>query len=284
MIGFSQKHLWIHGNKRMKKNILYSQEIQIIIKIISLIAMIILVISNTRRIESYGVRQLLINSYEFVTFVINFISILLFFLLILYPMKIEIFSVGSFLYGIQILLFEPQNNIGILMYGLSIITLYARGMFNKHRRIKNVIASILFVAFILSELRFGKELFFRCVLEKMAYIFLLFLCLFFFQVYTLDVFETNDSNNKLDIQKFPELKKRDAEWLVEILNGEKYEALAINYHMSLGSVKNRLKIIFDEIGVGDKQGFLNKYSDYEISYGDNFSSIKNKKKKKFFNI
>lgn len=54
----------------------------------------------------------------------------------------------------------------------------------------------------------------------------------------------------------------------------------INYHMSLGAVKNRLKILFDEIGVGDKQGFLNKYSDYEICYGDDFSSIK----KKLFNI
>ncbi|MCR4940607.1 MAG: hypothetical protein K5930_10950, partial [Treponemataceae bacterium] len=77
---------------------------------------------------------------------------------------------------------------------------------------------------------------------------------------------------KLDIQEFPELKKRDAEWLAKILCGEKYEYLSINYKMSLGSVKNRLKIIYAEIGVGDKLGFLNKYSDYEICYGDNFSS------------
>ena len=44
--------------------------------------------------------------------------------------------------------------------------------------------------------------------------------------------------------------------------------------MSLGSVKNRLKVIFDEIGAGDKQGFLNKYSDYEICYGEEYSSLK----------
>ena len=43
----------------------------------------------------------------------------------------------------------------------------------------------------------------------------------------------------------------------------------------------RFKVIFNEIGVGDKKGFLNKYSDYEICYGDDFSSIK---KKKLFHI
>lgn len=45
--------------------------------------------------------------------------------------------------------------------------------------------------------------------------------------------------------------------------------------MSLGSVKNRLRVIFDELEVGDKQGFLNKYSDFEICYGAEFSSINN---------
>ena len=43
--------------------------------------------------------------------------------------------------------------------------------------------------------------------------------------------------------------------------------------MSIGSVKNRIKVIFDIIGVGDKKGFLNKYSDFQICYGDDFSSI-----------
>ncbi len=37
--------------------------------------------------------------------------------------------------------------------------------------------------------------------------------------------------------------------------------------MSIGSVKNRFKIIFDELGVRDREDFLNKYSDYEICYG-----------------
>lgn len=200
----------------MAKTNVYSHTIQTGIRIISLVAIIILVISNTLRIETYDIKQLISMHYEFFSFIINCITTILFFIIIMYPTKLGLLSIIPFLYGSLILIFEPQNNMGILMFGLSIITLYARGFFNK-----------------------------------------------------------------LDIQKIAELNKRDAEWLADIINGEKYESLAIKYHMSLGSVKNRLKVIFDEIGVGDKQGFLNKYSDYEICYGDDFSS---KKKKKLFNI
>lgn len=40
-----------------------------------------------------------------------------------------------------------------------------------------------------------------------------------------------------------------------------------------GTFSTLAKIIFDEIGAGDKQGFLNKYSDYEICYGEEYSSL-----------
>ena len=170
------------------------------------------------------------------------------------------------------------------MYGLSIMTLYARGILNKHKKIKETIILVVFFALVFSEVRFGKEIFLSNLLEKIAYSFVFIMSLFFFQAYTFDMFETDKSNHKLDIQEFPELKKRDAEWLAEILNGEKYEYLSIKYHMSLGAVKNRLKIIYDEIGVGDKLGFMNKYSDYEICYGNDFSSTKMNEKKQFFDV
>lgn len=265
----------------MKRTNSYSKEMQATIKIFSLIGLIILVISNINRVNIYSFKQLIAVKYEFITFLVNCISIVLFLFVIIYPLKLGILSSISLLYGIMILVFEPMNNIGILMYGLSIMILYARGMFNKRKKVKEIIAFAFFVALILSELRFGKEIFFSCLLVKVAYSFTFFLCLFFFQAYTFDMFEAVTSNKKLDIKKFPELKKRDAEWLVEILNGIKYEYLAINYQMSLGSVKNRVKIIFDVIGVGDKQGFFNKYSDYEISYGDEFSSAN---KEKLFDV
>lgn len=265
----------------MKKVNIYSNEIQLVIRIISLLAIIILVISNIRKVEFLGLEEFLKFSLNSFAFVVNCISIFLFFLLAIFPARVEILSLISSLYGISIILFEPQNNLSILMCGLSLMSLYARGMFNKHKRIKEAGVFIFLLILILSELRFGKEIFINCFFEKLAYSFVFLLCLFFTQAYIFDVFETNTLNRKLDIQEFPELKKRDAEWLIEIINGQKYEAIAIDYHMSLGSVKNRFKIIFNELGVGDKKGFLNKYSDYEICYGDAYSSVK---KNKLFNV
>lgn len=42
--------------------------------------------------------------------------------------------------------------------------------------------------------------------------------------------------------------------------------------MTEGSVKNRMKIIYETLGVGDKQGFLNKYSEFEIYFEEQISN------------
>ena len=256
----------------MEKIELYSKKTQTIIRLISLLAIIILIISNIRWVIHLGLRQLL-KSYMLYTLIINFISIILFLLVFFFPSKLTILSIVSFLYSTVILIFIPDNNLGVLMYGLSVMTLYARGILRKHKRKKEIIILVVFFILVFSEVRFGKEIFLSSFIEKMAFSFVFIMSIFFFKAYAFDIFETDNSKKKLDIQKFPELKKRDAEWLAKILYGEKYEYLAINYKMSLGSVKNRLKMIYAEIGVGDKLGFLNKYSDYEICFGDIFSSI-----------
>lgn len=262
---------------KQNENNLYSPKIRLFIRIISFIAIMILVSSNLKRVNGFGLKSLYNYPLELFSFIINCISIILFIFVIVFPAKLAILSLISFIYGVLILLFEPQNNLGILMYGLSIITLYARGTLNKHKKIKEIFFFIIYFALIFSELRFGIKTFMTCFLEKIAYSFVFMMSLLFLHIYSFDLFETATSNNTLDIQKFPKLRKRDAVWLAEILNGKKYEFLAVEYQMSLGSVKNRFKIIFDEIGCGDKQGFFNKYSDYKICYGEEFSFDKNKK-------
>ena len=257
----------------MKKANLYSNKTQILIRIISLLATIILVMSNTQRFLNFELQNLLTEKFEFFTFVINSISIILFLIVILFPAKMGLFSILSFIYGTIILVFEPENNLGILMFWLSIVTLHARGFFNQKKKLKEIITTIIFFGLIISELRFGSDIFFSNILEKFAYIFIYFISLFFFQIYVTDKLDILENNKKLDLQKYPELKKRDAQWLADILNGEKYEYLAVTYHMSINKIKNRIKVIFDIIGVGDKKGFLNKYSDFQICYGDDFSSI-----------
>ena len=47
-----------------------------------------------------------------------------------------------------------------------------------------------------------------------------------------------------------------------------YDAIAIKSKVAPGTVKNRLKFIFSVLEVGDKQGFINEYSTFEICYGE----------------
>ena len=47
-----------------------------------------------------------------------------------------------------------------------------------------------------------------------------------------------------------------------------YDAIAIKSKVAPGTVKNRLKFIFSVLEVGDKHGFLNEYSTFEICYGE----------------
>jgi len=62
------------------------------------------------------------------------------------------------------------------------------------------------------------------------------------------------------------LSKRDCEWLLRIQNGEKYEVLAIEYNLSVGSVKNRLKNIYKTLDVSDRTEFEKKFKSYKIVF------------------
>lgn len=63
----------------MKKVNIYSTGIQLSIRIISLLATIILVISNTRKVIIFGLENLVNYRTDFYGFIINCISIILFF-------------------------------------------------------------------------------------------------------------------------------------------------------------------------------------------------------------
>ena len=116
--------------------------------------------SNTQRFLNFELQNLLTEKFEFFTFVINSISIILFLIVILFPAKMGLFSILSFIYGTIILVFEPENNLGILMFWLSIVTLHARGFFNQKKKLKEIITTIIFFGLIISELRFGSDIFF----------------------------------------------------------------------------------------------------------------------------
>ena len=251
----------------MNNNLLYNPKLHLVFRIFYFSAIVILSISTLDQIFQTGITETYENKVLFFKALVNILSVLCFLFVFAFPWKIEICAVISFMYSIFIFILEPENPMSVFMYLLSMEILYARGYFNKQRQIKKILSAIIFISAILSEMRFGFNAFADYFIEKLGYIFIGLLILFFFRAYLIDLFNTS-SDCILDIKKYPGLKYRDAKWLYLIQKREKYETIAIEFHMSIGSVKNRLKIVFDILGIKDKQGFLNKYEEYKIIYGD----------------
>lgn len=145
--------------------------------------------------------------------------------------------------------------MGEMMFFLAVMFLYARGFYNRHKKTKSIVTVIVFICLILTEIRFGFKIFLRAFIDVFGYTFVLVGILFFYHAYLKNLFKTNLDNKKLYLHKFSGLKPRDAVWLTRILNGEKYDAIAIDENLSSGTVKNRLKYVFDVLGVCDRRGF-----------------------------
>lgn len=252
----------------MKRKLFYSQNTLLIFRLFSIIAIIILILSNLIRITNLGFQKLYINKYEFYTFWMNIIHIFLFILVAIFPAKIGICSIIAFSNSVIIFIFEPQSNMGIIMYFISAACFCARWNLKGKQKIRNMIIGIIYLLLILSEIRFKDENIAYIFLEKTAFTFGLLVFTFFAKAYITNMFEDKTSDHILDLKEYQKLNKRDAIWLTDILNKKKYEAIAIESGVTLGTVKNRIKVIFNELCVGDKQGFLTAYSDYEIHYGD----------------
>lgn len=180
-------------------------------------------------------------------------------------------AIISYQYSIAALYSEPSEMMGVYMFFLSLTILLVRGFFKKNKWPKLILITLPIIALQLSELRFGSTIFINATINKIAHSFVMLLIIYFVFVYSKK--ESSSEIKKLNIANYPNLKKRDAEWLSAIQNCKKYDWLAIEYNMSSGSVKNRLKIIFNTLEVGDKLGFLNKYSDYEIYFDETQSKL-----------
>lgn len=238
---------------------IYSSLSKKTIRFISFISLLILIISNIITISKNVYDKLVIfklcqNSFVIVLTVI----------LIIYPTKLIIISIIAFQYSFVSLYYTNIDIMALLMFILGYTVLLFQGFYKEKKTLKIMLSILPLVILYLSELRFGIKDFIYSSIYRFGYIFVISLIIIFLNFYINNNSRTDEK--VLNIANYKGLKKRDAEWLQYIQRKEKYDCIAIEYQMSIGSVKNRLKVIFDTLEVGDKTGFLNIYSDYEIIF------------------
>ena len=252
------------SNKLTRKPF-YSKFNLLCFRLFALIAIVILIATFINSI----IYKNLFSSYSNTIFYFtNIISIFLLFFVLIYPQKIEVCSVITFIYSLQIFIFEPNNTMGLFMYILTVAMLYARGFYNIHKKQKNIFTIIIFILLNLSQIRFGSKIFLNSLIQTVGFSFTYLLSIYFIKAAIRNDYNTNSSSNILNLKHYDKLTIRDALWLIQIKNKVKYDAIAIKSKVAPGTVKNRLKFIFSVLEVGDKQGFINEYSTFEICYGE----------------
>lgn len=252
---------------------LYSTKTKNIFRVYAVSAITVLLLHYISGFSRLGFDEVFKNWFDVVIFILSLFAIFSFFSTLFYPQNLEFFAFGNFISSVIFFLTSPENTIGILLYFVSIISLYARGYFKKYEILKIILSSIILASLFLSELRFGLKSFSIFFFNNLLF-FCAFLCAtFIVRSYGFDLFIKNSPVKILDLKNYPSLKKRDCVWLSRIAKGEKYESIALDENLSLGTVQNRFKKIYNELEVGDKQGFLTKYDTFTICFGEEFSSL-----------
>ncbi|MCR4734159.1 MAG: LuxR C-terminal-related transcriptional regulator [Treponema sp.] len=253
----------------MIKPNLYDGKLPLVIRIASIVSAVFLLATNIYLIISgkthfpYYSKQL----WNTINILINFFVIFLLVITAVFPTKIEILSIICFIYSVIILIFEPENQIGNLMFLAGVEILHIRGFFIKKKFIKNSIFFGIYLLLVFTEIRFGFSRFFIILLEKIAYLIIMLINLTCTILYYHFYYEKKTSPG-FYINQFQELNIRDAEWLVLIQNRKTYKEIASKYNISEGTVRNRMNRIFKIIKCGDKIGFINLYGDYKIFFGE----------------
>lgn len=263
----------------MKRIFFYTKYALRCFRIISIVCSILLLIIEPYNIQ-YLTREIsnLQESFPYsllICDIINIITLFFFMFSTFFPKKFGGLSIVAFLYATTLIIFEPENYMGILMFFLGTSLLFVRGLLKKHKKTKLILLGILLLVLCLTSLRFGVKVFLNYFITNLGGILVISIFIFFMRSYYANTLIYEDK--KLNLASFPKLTERDCRILQKIQKGEKYIVIAKDENITEGSLKNRLHFVFDTMETGDKQGFLSYYDDWELYYKpDNLEKMYNK--------
>ncbi|MBO6101424.1 MAG: hypothetical protein J6P07_08875 [Spirochaetaceae bacterium] len=170
----------------------------------------------------------------------------------------------------SLLFFSISNSIGnsnpafpIIFMELAVLLLWIRGFFKTHRTLKILALVFVYVIPLLFNLRLGWNIFAAQLFDIIQIILISSSTIFILYEYL----KTQSPKDKvLNIADYSETTERDAKWLELVQQGTKYEAIAIDYELTLGTVQNRLNKIYHILETGDRIGFLSIYANAKIVY------------------
>lgn len=190
---------------------------------------------------------------------LNVVSIVFYAIIFFNQRALKYYSIVCFAHSAHMLFFEPENLLGVFTFILGIVILIDAKFFKKRAAPKILSITTLYFSLVLTELRFGINEFISYAMHKIG------LGIMGIVIFTL-LFRYIEQNyipkkyNTLDLTKFPDLTQRDKEWIIKVLENTKYDTIAREYNLNLGTVKNHFRKLYKILEVDDRQGFLTEYA------------------------
>ena len=191
------------------------------------------------------------------------LSMLILIFVVINPQKLSLFVPPLIFYSVSNSIANANPVFPIIFLELAAVLLWVRGFFNNHRRIKIFLLILVYLIPLLFQLKFNPKFFTNQLLDILQIILITFIIIFLIYEYM----KTQTIKDKvLNLAEYPETTERDAKWLSLVQQGVKYEAIAIDYELTLGTVQNRLNKIYHILQTGDRIGFLSFYYNAKIIY------------------
>jgi len=198
-------------------------------------------------------------------FAANSICLIIFIVLLFVPQCIELVAVIAFYFSFTYLITPAlgKKPLGTLLYLLGVSSLVLRGMYRKHTKAKVLTTITIYILLTISDIRFGLPQMLDSIIDSLGLLLAYAVSMVFF-VHFLRSMHMNKIQKVLDLSQYPELTDRDKQWIRAILKDTKYEDIAKESGITIGTLKNRMHQIFTIIGVADRVGLLATYGGYEI--------------------
>ncbi len=201
--------------------------------------------------------------------VLYFIIIIISAILIIKPKHFFLISIESLLSSILFSIVYINSYLNILLFSISVSTsiLYCNCNFKKFRYILFSVFIPCFLFEFLMPLFHGFFAFYEITIQKIILLFFVSIAIFFFSaIIKQKTIIESQSPKILNLADYKGLGRSDLYLLQDILNDMTYKEIARKINGSPGALRNKISKIYKILGVGDKEGFLSTYSEYELIY------------------
>jgi hypothetical protein len=183
---------------------------------------------------------------------------ILFIVSMFFPRELYLHGGLCWLWGL-LRIIDGGSIAAVAVHALGYLFLLRRGLFRTHLRTKVMVASLLFVAAFVSQLRYGVWFLVDRGLQLFDFSLLAAVAVLLF--YPVIRGSREPLVLYLDAARF---SVQDVAILQKVLSNEKYQSIASDYGLGTSTFKKRIGGLYAELGVQDRMDFMARYSRYTI--------------------